>query len=150
MAVRHCLVDATPEQVWDVLADGYGYVEWVVGTSASRPLDEDWPAVGTQIEYTITLARWSVSGRTTVRLCEPPHRLELEADSGRLGTARIALDVRPWGDETLVLLDEHPLRGPGGMLHNALVDALAQLRHRGMLARLARCVERRRAADGRR
>lgn len=147
MAVRQCVIEASPEEVWDVLADGRCYSEWVVGTSDTRPLDEDWPAVGAEIEYTISVGRWAVSGRTTVRFCEPPRHLELEAESGRLGTARIALDVRPWGDRTLVILDEHPLRGPGGAVgHNVLVNAFTQLRHRGMLRRLTRCVQNRRAA----
>lgn len=42
--------------------------------------------------------------------------------------------------ETLVIIDEYPLCGPGGMLHDTAVDAL-QLRHRSMLTRLARIVE---------
>ncbi len=35
-------------------------------------------------------------GRSLSRV-EPPRWLELEADSGRSGTARIAIEVRPWG-----------------------------------------------------
>ncbi|MYS05936.1 SRPBCC family protein, partial [Streptomyces sp. SID6041] len=62
-------------------------------------------------------------------------------DSGPLGTARVAIEVRPWGEESLVKVDEHPLRGFGGTVHNAAVDALIQLRHRSMLARLADVVE---------
>ncbi|WP_406424168.1 hypothetical protein [Streptomyces sp. NBC_00842] len=80
-------------------------------------------------------------GHTTVRRLDPPGALELEADSGPLGTARIAFDIRPWGDNTLVIVDEHPLRGPGGQFHNAALDALLQIRHRTMLGRLARAVE---------
>ncbi|MFD3450751.1 hypothetical protein ACFWVC_01075 [Streptomyces sp. NPDC058691] len=83
----------------------------------------------------------AVNGKTVVRICRPPRQLELEAEAGWLGTARIALDLRPWGEDTLVVLDEHPLRGPGGLLHNAVLDALIQLRHRSMLGRLADTVE---------
>ncbi|MFJ7269123.1 hypothetical protein ACIQV3_21190 [Streptomyces sp. NPDC099050] len=39
------------------------------------------------------------------------------------------------------MCDEHPLRGLGGSLHNPAVEVLLQLRHRGMLARLARVAE---------
>ncbi|WP_461029899.1 SRPBCC family protein [Streptomyces sparsus] len=142
MAVRHRLVRASPEAVWAVLSDGSSYGEWVVGTSDSEEKDGNWPQVGAEIEYEVMVGPWSAHSRTIVRRHEPPYRLELEADSGWLGTARIALEVRPWGEETLVILDEHPLRGPGGLLHNTAVDALAQLRHRTMLARLAEVVER--------
>ncbi|MCM2389571.1 SRPBCC family protein [Streptomyces albipurpureus] len=141
MAVRHRLIRSTVDDVWAVLADSTRYGDWVVGTSESRPEDGVWPRVGSSIAYTVRLGRWSVAGSTVVRRCEAPGVLELEADSGRLGTARIALEIRPWGEYALVTIDEHPLRGPAGKLHNTVVDALIQLRHRSMLARLADTVE---------
>jgi hypothetical protein len=76
-----------------------------------------------------------------VRRHEAPQWLELEAHAGPLGTARIALDIRPWGEKTLVILDEHPLCGFGGTIHNAALEPLLQIRHRSMLARLAEVVE---------
>ncbi|MFF8833226.1 SRPBCC family protein [Streptomyces sp. NPDC015131] len=145
MAVRHQLIRRSPEAVWAVLEDASRYSDWVVGTSDSRPKSGDWPKPGSVLEYAVRLGPRTVRGETVVRLHEPPRRLELEAKSGALGTARIAIEVRPWGDETLVVLDEHPLRGPGGLLHNTFVDAVLQLRHRAMLGRLADVVE----AEGR-
>ncbi|WP_399921830.1 SRPBCC family protein [Streptomyces kanamyceticus] len=141
MAVRHQLVKSPPSKVWEVLEDGRRYADWVVGTHDSRPLDTTWPAVGSRIEYTVRLGPWQVGGHTVVRHLDKPDRLELEAYSGALGTGRIAIEVRPWGKHTLVIVDEHPLQGPGGVLHNAAVDALIQLRHRSMLSRLAKLVE---------
>ncbi|MFJ2092690.1 SRPBCC family protein [Streptomyces sp. NPDC087901] len=141
MAVRHRLIESPVEDVWAVLADGTRYGDWVVGTSESRPEDGEWPQIGSSITYTIQVGPWSVAGSTVVRRCEAPGVLELEVDSGWLGTARIALEVRPWGENALVTIDEHPLRGPAGKLHNTAVDALIQLRHRSMLARLAATVE---------
>ncbi|MEU1121905.1 MULTISPECIES: SRPBCC family protein [unclassified Streptomyces] len=141
MAVRHRLIERPPRDVWAVLEDGTRYGEWVVGTHESKPVDDAWPQTGSRIEYTVRLGPWELSGHTVVRRCEAPRLLELEVDSGRLGTARIAIDVRPWGEHTLVILDEHPLRGPGGLLHSAAVDVLIQVRHRAMLARLADVVE---------
>lgn len=141
MAVRHQLIKRPPEAVWAVLEDPALYCDWVVGTSSSRPKDGDWPKTGSTLEYTVRLGPYTAEGETVVRLHEPPRRLELEAKSGALGTARIAIEVRPWGDETLVVVDEHPLRGPGGLLHNTVLDALLQLRHRAMLRRLADVVE---------
>ncbi|MFJ4773180.1 SRPBCC family protein [Streptomyces uncialis] len=141
MAVRHRLIRRPLTAVWAVLADGSRYGEWVVGPDSSRQTDGDWPQTGATLEYTVRLGPWSGTGRTIVRDVDPPRRIELEADSGRLGTARIAIEVRPWGEHTLVILDEHPLRGPGGHLHNPALDALLQLRNRKMLSRLADVVE---------
>ncbi|GAA1523869.1 SRPBCC family protein [Streptomyces albidochromogenes] len=141
MAVRHQLIRTSPEAVWEVLADGSRYSDWVVGTSDSKPAEGHWPDVGASIEYTVRIGPWALTGRTIVRRTAPPYEIELEADSGALGTARIAIEVRPWGDDALVVLDEHPLRGVGGALHNTALDAVLQLRHRSMLSRLAKVVE---------
>ncbi|MER5753858.1 SRPBCC family protein [Streptomyces sp. NPDC002088] len=142
MAVRHQLIRRPPHAVWAVLADPTRYGEWVVGPATSMPLDQTWPDVGSRLRYTVRLGPWSVDGVTTVRHRESGRELELEASFKSLGTARIFLQLRPWGqDETLVICDEHPLRGLGSTFHNAASEAVFQLRHRGMLARLARLVE---------
>jgi uncharacterized protein YndB with AHSA1/START domain len=142
VAVRHVLVKRPPEAVWEVLSDGSRYAEWVVGTSETEEEGEEWPRVGSKINYTVRLGPLVLHNHTVVRVCEPPGRLELEAVAGPLGSARIAIRVEPWGEaETLVIVDEHPLRGPGSRLHIAPVELLIQLRHRQMLARLGRVVE---------
>ncbi|OEJ30345.1 SRPBCC family protein [Streptomyces subrutilus] len=141
MAVRHQLIRRPPRSVWAVLADPSLYGEWVVGPSESAPLDDTWPRVGSRLRYTVRVGPWSTEGVTTVRHQESGRELELEAAFKALGTARIFLQLRPWGEETLVICDEHPLRGLGGALHNPVSEAALQLRHRGMLARLAKVVE---------
>ncbi|WP_228992165.1 SRPBCC family protein [Streptomyces sp. DH8] len=142
MAARHHLIDRSPSAVWAVFEDASLYGRWVVGTSESRPEQGHWPEVGSSLVYCVRLGPKEFTGRTVVRRIEKPHTLELEAEAGALGSARIALEVRPWGDKTLVTVDEHPLRGVGGTLHNFLLDSLIQIRHRAMLARLARLTER--------
>ena len=141
MAVRHQLIERSPEAVWAILADGSRYPDWVVGTADSWPVAGVWPEVGSMIEYTVRMGPWELCGHTVVRRSDPPRELELEVDSGRLGTARVAIEVRRWGQHSLVIVDEHPLRGPGGRLHNAALDVLLQLRHRSMLSRLADVAE---------
>ncbi|WP_030245865.1 MULTISPECIES: SRPBCC family protein [unclassified Streptomyces] len=141
MAVRHRLIRVSPSAVWDVLADGTRYGEWVVGTSESHPVRGQWPHKNAAIRYRIRLGPVQLDNETVVRHCEEGTHLELEAKAGALGTARIAIELRPWGEHCLVIVDEHPLRGAGGRLHNVGFEALIQLRHRTMLARLARLCE---------
>ncbi|WP_435971519.1 SRPBCC family protein [Streptomyces sp. Qhu_M48] len=147
MATRHQLIRRPPDAVWAVLADPRLYGEWVIGPSESTPLDAAWPEVGSRIRYSVRFGPWSADGVTTVRHTVSGRELELEASFASLGTARIFLQLRPWGEETLVVCDEHPLRGLGGKLHNSVSEAAIQLRHRGMLARLAGLVERDRAGS---
>ncbi|MCI3927820.1 SRPBCC family protein [Streptomyces sp. AN091965] len=141
MAVRHRLIRKPPTEVWAVLADGNQYAEWVVGTAESRPVRGRWPREDAAIAYEIRLGPLRLANETVVRRCREGSTLELEAHAGPLGTARIAVDLRAWGEHCLVSLDEHPLRGAGGWLHNAGFEALIQLRHRAMLGRLARLCE---------
>jgi hypothetical protein len=67
--------------------------------------------------------------------------LELEIHAGRIGTARLLFEIRSWGEYTVVVLDEHPLSGPGAHLHNMLVDVGLRIRNRRMLDRLAKLIE---------
>ncbi|MFJ7067832.1 SRPBCC family protein [Streptomyces sp. NPDC101115] len=142
MARWHRLITATPADVWAVLGDGSLYARWVVGTQDTWERDEAWPALGSELGYTVKLGPWTMKGRTISRLCEPEKRLELEAVNP-LGSARIGLRTLRWGDDCLVLVDEHPLRGPATPLHNTALDALVRWRNRHMLARLDRAVKER-------
>ncbi|MFD0020634.1 SRPBCC family protein [Streptomyces sp. NPDC058382] len=141
MAVRHRLIRKPPADVWDVLSDVERYGDWVVGTSRAELDEGHWPELGAALRYEIRIGPLTLHNRTVVRRSEPIGVLELEADSGPLGTARIAMELRPWGEHTLVILDEHPLRGAGGTLHNGLLDVVQQARNRAMLGRLARLCE---------
>ena len=51
MAIVEKVIDAPPEQVWAVLADGWTYSDWVVGTVHVRDVDDDWPRVGSELHH---------------------------------------------------------------------------------------------------
>ncbi|MFB6805214.1 SRPBCC family protein [Streptomyces sp. NPDC056387] len=147
MAVQHRLIRARPQRVWEVLEDGDRYATWVVGAHGSQEADGRWPTVGSRLEYQVKLGPLSYEGETVVRVNHAPDRLELEAVAGG-ASARIAFEVRPWGSDTLIVMDEHPLRGRGWSFHHAAIDAVAQVRHRLLLARLARVCENGEDEDG--
>jgi len=142
MAIRHQLIKRPRDDVWSVLSDRDLYAEWVPGTSGSHPGEGDWPEEGSTLRYSVRAGPWTLRGTTVVREEQRPERLALEIDSGPLGTARVDIEIRRWGQDSLIVADEHPLTGSGGLLHNSALDALMQLRHRRMLARLAGVVER--------
>lgn len=142
VAVLNVLIERSPDEVWSLLEDGHSYAEWVVGTRRIHRVARDWPALGTTIRFTAGVGPFTFQDITTVRRVEPKSELELEARAGWLGTARISFDLRPWGDHTLVIIDEHPLRGPGARWHNAIAEALLRFRNRRMTHALADAVER--------
>jgi len=144
MAVLNVLIEHSPEQVWQVLSDGWAYAEWVAGTRNIRDVDEGWPEPGTRIHYTFGVGRWTLDDVTTVRVMEPGRRLELEAHARRLGSARVSIELLDWGrDRTVVIIDEHPLTGPGARWHSVPLDAALRLRNRRMMRSLARVVDER-------
>ncbi|HEV2635899.1 MAG TPA: SRPBCC family protein [Actinocrinis sp.] len=138
MAARQQLIPRPPHQVWKVLADGSSYARWVVGTQQILDVDPDWPAVGAVLRFQLGLGPLNFRDTCTVRICEPERRLELEAKAEPFGTARIAFTLIPWADGTLVILDEHPLLGPGARLQGPPSELLLHVRNRRMLGNLAR------------
>lgn len=147
MAVLNVLVDRGPAQVWEVLSDGRAYGDWVMGTQHIQDVDSHWPGQGAQIRYSFGAGPFSIEDVTTVRLVEPPHRLELEVYAGKLGSARISISLLPWGeDRTVVVLDEHALTGPGRWWHTAPMDVALRFRNQRMVRRLAEIVHARHPA----
>lgn len=134
------LVPRSLEQVWSVLADGWSYADWVVGTQEIHAVDPDWPKEGAEIRYTAGVGPLTLDDATTVRINQHHHQLQLEARAGKMGSARISIEVLPWGDHTVVVIDEHPLTGPGERWHNLAVDGLLRLRNKRMLRNLCKVV----------
>jgi len=141
MAVRHVWVNRKPDRVWSVLGDADRYQEWVVGTRSTVEAEGNWPEVGTTLRYEVGVGPLAMRGHTVVRICEPPERLELEASAGRRCGRPCGPTVSPWGEGSLITMDEHPLRGAVATLHTAPMDVALQLRHRLMLSRLRNVVE---------
>jgi hypothetical protein len=133
----------TPPAVFDVLADGWTYADWVVGTRTIRAVDAGWPAEGTALHYTVGYGPLRKEGHTRSLAYEPERRLELEAHAWPAGTVRIELRAEPVDGGSLVSIEEHPLRGLAARLHNPAADVLIHVRNVETLRRLERCVRRR-------
>ena len=111
---------------------------WVVGTQKILRVDAAWPAVDAELPFRAGIGPIHFKDSCVVRICEPQLRLELEAMAEPFGTARIAFTLIPWSDNTLVILDEHPLLGPGARLQGPISERLLHLRNRRLLSNLAR------------
>ncbi|GAB2864742.1 SRPBCC family protein [Actinocorallia aurea] len=142
MAVRDIYIEAPREDVWRVLANGMAYAEWVVGTREVRSVDPAWPAVGAELQFTAGYGPWRLHDRTVVRVSRPPDRLELEIHARRFGTIRAAVQLIEWGTGTVVVLDEHPLRGLSAAFHSPTTELVLHLRNRVVLGNLSRVARR--------
>ncbi|WP_020661501.1 SRPBCC family protein [Amycolatopsis benzoatilytica] len=130
-------VPVPPGAVFDVVADGWSFAGWVVGSCHIRDVDESWPAVGSHIHHSIGAWPLQLKDTTVVRAVEPGVSLELEARGGALGTAKIVLTLVPQGsDETVVRLAESVTGGAGGLLPKTVQALVLAPRNKESLARL--------------
>ena len=134
-------VSATPEQVWEVLSDGWLYPLFVVGASRMRDVDESWPAVGARLHHSVGTWPLLIDDTTEVLEVEEGRRLLLKARGWPAGEAHVDISLRPDGDATLVTMEEDATAGPGVLVPKPLRDAQLHWRNVEALRRLAFLVE---------
>lgn len=144
MAVVERTVAATPERVWAVLANGWTYSDWVVGTAHIRDVDPGWPAPGTQIHHKAGPWPISIHDSTTVVTVDDLRELHLRPRMWPLGEADVVLtlsEIDPGHTTVRIAEDFHagPLRG----LRTKVNDLVLHRRNRESLRRLADLAERR-------
>jgi uncharacterized protein YndB with AHSA1/START domain len=136
------VIDADPTAVYAVLADGWAYGQWVVGTSHVRAVDADWPATGSKLYHAVGAWPLVVRDHTEVQESSPGRRLLLTARGWPFGEAEVDIRLEPEGTGTKVTIREEPVGGPGWLLRNPVGDALLHRRNVECLARLAALAER--------
>ena len=90
-------IAAPDEVVWSVLADGWSYANWVVGTARVRMVDDGWPTPGRRIHHSVGVWPLLLNDTTAVLESHEPESTRLEARGWPLGKAHVALEVRPDG-----------------------------------------------------
>lgn len=138
---------ATRQQVWDVIADGWTYSQWVVGNSRMRAVDPAWPNVGSTIEHSIGVWPLLLDDITVVEECRPSEQLVLLAKGRPFGKARITLRLTDIDGGCRVEMAEVPVGAPMGWIPKRLALAAAVPRNRECTWRLAVLAERRRPED---
>ena len=136
-------IAATRQQVWNVIADGWTYSQWVVGNTRMRAVDPSWPAPGATIHHTIGIWPVVLNDETQVESSTPPEELVLLAKSRPFGGARITLRLMDTGKGCRVEMAEVPVGGPLNLVPRRLALAAAYPRNRECLTRLAALAERR-------
>ena len=112
-AVVHRRIEAPVSAVWSVLADGWMYATWVVGTSRVRDVDTHWPAVGAKIHHSFGLWPVVIDDTSEVLSCEPERELTLKARGWPVGEAHVTITLAPAGaTDTSVSIREDVVAGP--------------------------------------
>lgn len=137
------IIKTTPQNVWDVLSDGWLYPLWVVGASRMRDVDEDWPAVGARLHHSVGAWPTLLDDETEVTSCEPLRRLELRAHAWPAGRADVVLQLSEHGAGTRVVIEEDAASGPARMIPAVVRRPGLKWRNVETLRRLAFVAERR-------
>ncbi|MCW2792779.1 MAG: hypothetical protein JWO76_1877 [Nocardioides sp.] len=143
MSTNTRIMHATPDQVWEILADGWLYPLWVVGASRMREVDDEWPAVGARLHHSVGSWPLLIDDTTEVLDVHPGTMLKLKARAWPTGAAGVTLHLRPSGVETEVVMEEDAIEGPGRLLPKPMRDPLLSWRNVEALRRLAYLCERR-------
>jgi len=126
-----------------VLADGWTYSDWVVGTVHIRDVDPAWPAPGTKLHHKAGPWPFSLHDSSTVLSCEPERRLRLLAGLWPLGAAIVDIRLEPVpGGATRVTMYEQFQAGPLRWLRSKLNDLVLHRRNIESLRRFADIAER--------
>jgi hypothetical protein len=146
MATVTRALSCPPEAVLAVLADGWTYASWVVGTSRIRSVESAWPAPGAKVAHSFGVWPAVIDDVTVVRAWDPERGIDLQARGWPAGEARVTIQVaaREGGGSTVRMVED-AVRGPGTLVPPALRAAILVPRNTESLRRLAHLAERRTA-----
>jgi len=134
---------ASRDAVWNVIADGWTYSQWVVGNTRMRAVDPNWPAPGSTIHHTIGIWPVVLNDETVVESCTPKEELVLLAKGRPFAAARITLRLFDTPDGSGIEMAEVPIGGPLNWIPRRLALAAAYPRNRECTQRLVALAERR-------
>ncbi|MDX6317250.1 MAG: hypothetical protein QOD35_650 [Nocardioidaceae bacterium] len=135
-------IEAPPEAVWAVLADGWLYATWVVGASRVRDVDNHWPQPGALVHHSFGLWPAVIDDDTEVLYSETDRDLVLKARGWPVGEAHVHVVLTPDGvGGTEVSIREDAVAGPGQLLPKPIRQATVVPRNKESLRRLAFLVE---------
>ena len=144
MAYVERRMPAPPGDVFAVLADGWTYSDWVVGTAHIRDVDPGWPQPGTRIHHSVGPWPLMLSDTSLAVEADPPHRLLLEVGIWPYGRMHVLITIRddPAGG-SVVGFREDITGGPLVAARNKINDLLLHRRNAESLRRLADLAARR-------
>lgn len=128
--------------VFRVLANGWLYAQWVVGTRRVLAVDPGWPRPGARFTHEVGTGPLKTRDQTECLEVEPLCRIVLRAKAWPSGEARVTIILKPEDDGTTrVTFEEVPTRGPARLGVLPGLRALLKLRNRIGLLRLRELVE---------
>jgi uncharacterized protein YndB with AHSA1/START domain len=147
VSVNRRMVAATPDDVWNVLADGWLYPLWVVGATRIRDVEDNWPEQGSRIHHSVGVWPLLINDHTEVLDAVPGRSIKLRARGWPIGEAEVDIRLSDIGAQTEVVIEEDAVAGPGVLVPEPFKGLTLKWRNVETLRRLAFIVEGRHEAD---
>ena len=93
MAVVERHIAGSPQDVFAVLANGWYYSGWVVGTSHMRAVEASWPAAGSRLFHASGVWPATLRDETQVEEVSAPNLLVMTARVRPFGQARVEVTL---------------------------------------------------------
>lgn len=134
-------IEASPDEVWEVLADGWLYPLWVVGATRIRGVDDTWPAVGSKLYHSAGVWPLVIDDNTEVLQVQPGRSLRLRARGWPAGEAEVVITLAPEASRTRVEIVEDVVKGLGVLVPKFLRHPMIKWRNTEALDRFASLAE---------
>lgn len=138
--------DASPEDVWSVIADPTTYPDWLLGASDIRDVDDNWPSPGAKFHHDVGVKPFVLPDHSQVVDVEPGRCLVLHVKARPFVTARVTFHIVGEGDGCVLTCEEEPMLRTIGNLLRPMMDPAIHLRNQRSLRSMDRLVEERKQA----
>lgn len=136
MATTRRDMPCSTADVGRVLADGWLFGLWVVGSSRIRTVDDGWPRPGTRIHHSFGVWPVLIDDTTESQEWAADSELRLRARGWPAGEAEVVVTLTPRAHGCTVVIEEDAVRGPGRLVPRPLRSAVLHLRNTESLRRL--------------
>ncbi len=136
-------MNCSPQDVFDVLANGWTYATWVVGAARIRSVDRSFPEVGAKVHHSVGLWPFLISDDTEVEEISEPHMLQLRVKAWPTGEGRVRFTCTQRGAQTQVAIEETAVSGPAALIPGPVEDVMLRVRNTETLRRLGYLAENR-------
>lgn len=141
MSENERLINASVEDVFAVLTDGWSYASWVVGASRIRDVEAGWPQPGHSIHHSVGVWPLLINDATTVEQYEPLRFLRLKVRAWPTGEGIVEFEANDKDAQCHLVMRERTSKGPAALIPEAMADPILRLRNAETLQRLALLVE---------
>jgi polyketide cyclase/dehydrase/lipid transport protein len=136
MSENECLIEASVEDVFAILTDGWSYAAWVVGASRIRDVDPPWPEAGGRIHHSVGAWPFLLDDTTISMEYEPLRRLRLQIRAWPAGSGEVEFLATETSGGCRLVMTEKAVSGPVSLLPSAVADMMLHPRNSEALRRL--------------